>query len=227
MALDVEGVVDGGVNGKEALGRSRSLEADPRSFPSACGLVRILGSIVEAATGHMSIGHADLSERSSIGPELVSHDRRGCKALLPEEAAHQLQSSAFVAPVLHKDFQHLALGVDRPPEIVRLASNFHEDLVQVPAPLLYPAHSLRPPLTDLICEVRPEAIYPKTDAFVTNIYAPLVQKVLYVSQRKRKSDIHQHAKLDDLGRCFEVAERVLAHLPRLAGLPCQLKTRFR
>lgn len=60
MTLDVEGVVNGGVNGKEALGGSRSLEADPRSFPSARWLVGILGSIGEAAAGDMTVNSSDI-----------------------------------------------------------------------------------------------------------------------------------------------------------------------
>ncbi len=95
--------------------------------------------------------------------------------------------------------------------------------VQVPAPLVHSAHRLGSPLTDLICEIAAEAINPETDAFVTNIYTTFVKQVLYVSKGKRKSDIHQHAKLDDLGRGLEVPERVLGHFSRLTALPGRLK----
>jgi hypothetical protein len=67
------------------------------------------------------------------------------------------------------------------PEIVRLPTNLHEDLAQVPGPLLDPTHRLGPPLTDLICEVCHKAIYLKTDAFVADIYASLVQEVFDIS----------------------------------------------
>jgi hypothetical protein len=83
------------------------------------------------------------------------------------------------------------------PEVVHLAANLHEDFVQVPAPLLDPAHSLGPPLTDLIRKIASEAIHPETDAFMANIYASLVQKVVDIPKRQRKSDIHKYAKLDD------------------------------
>ncbi len=49
MALEIECVVDGGVSREEALGRSRSLETDPRSFASAGRLVRIFGAIIQPA----------------------------------------------------------------------------------------------------------------------------------------------------------------------------------
>lgn len=62
---------------------------------------------------------------------------------------------------------------------------------------------------------------------MTDVYTALVQKVFDIAERKRKSDIHQHAKLDDLGRSLEVPERAFADFPRLPALPGRLKTRFR
>ncbi|WP_035541919.1 hypothetical protein [Hyphomonas oceanitis] len=50
---------------------------------------------------------------------------------------------------------------------------------------------------------------------MTDINAALVEQVLYVAKRERESDIHHHAKLDDLGRGFKVAKRVLSHFPKL------------
>ncbi|MEZ5986109.1 MAG: hypothetical protein R3B94_09175 [Hyphomonas sp.] len=39
----------------------------------------------------------------------------------------------------------------------------------------------------------------------------LVKQVFDNSQRQWKPNIHYHRKLDDLGRRFEIAKRVLAH----------------
>jgi hypothetical protein len=58
---------------------------------------------------------------------------------------------------------------------------------------------------------------------VADIDAALVENVFHISKRKREPDIYQHAKLDDFGRDFEVANRVLAHLQRLNAPPCRLK----
>lgn len=71
--------------------------------------------------------------------------------------------------------EHLPpLVINRAPKVVRFPADFHKYFVEVPAPLLDPAHCIGPPLTDLICEVCPDAIDPETDAFVTNINAPFV-----------------------------------------------------
>ena len=59
---------------------------------------------------------------------------------------------------------------------------------------------------------------------MADIDAALVQQVFDVSKREWKSDVHQHAQLDDLGRGFEVPERVLGHFLRLNTRIGHLKT---
>ncbi len=66
-------------------------------------------------------------------------------------------------------------------------------------------------------------IHPEPDAFVANVDAALVKKVFNIPKRERKSDIHQYGELDDFGRCFEVAERILGHFPRLIARIAYLK----
>lgn len=89
--------------------------------------------------------------------------------------------------------------IDSAPEVVRLAANLHENLVQMPAPLLDPAHRLGSPLTDLVGEIASEPVDPEPNTFVADVDTSLVQKVFNISKRKRKSDVHQYAKLDNLG----------------------------
>jgi len=60
---------------------------------------------------------------------------------------------------------------------------------------------------------------------MADVDASLVQKVFDIAKRERKSYIHKHAKLNDLRRGFEIAERVLGHLPRPTALPGRLKPR--
>tara|TARA_R110002051_G_scaffold273597_1_gene334235 strand:+ start:14739 stop:14990 length:252 start_codon:yes stop_codon:yes gene_type:complete len=50
-----------------------------------------------------------------------------------------------------------------------------------------------------------------------------VKQVLYIPKRERKSDIHQHAKLDDLGCGFEEAKRILSRFLRLNAWICCLE----
>lgn len=68
------------------------------------------------------------------------------------------------------------------PKGMRLASNFHEDLIQVPTPLVDPAHRLRPPLTDLVCEICAEMADSVTNPFMTNIDPAFVKQVFDITQ---------------------------------------------
>lgn len=93
----------------------------------------------------------------------------------------------------------------------------------LPLPLWATPHRFRPTLPDLLRKVGAETIAPEADAFVANIDPTFVKQVFHISQRQRKSDVHHHTKLDDLGRGFEIAERILGHFPRLNALTDRLK----
>lgn len=82
---------------------------------------------------------------------------------------------------------------------VRFAAYLHELLVQTPTPLRHLPHRLRSPFMDLTGEVVSKPIDPEADAFMAFINATLVESVFDISQSQRKSDVHQHGKLDDLG----------------------------
>lgn len=58
---------------------------------------------------------------------------------------------------------------------------------------------------------------------MTDIDSTLMKKVFDVAQRLRKSNVDHRAKLDDLGRCFEIAERRFGHFLRLRLWNCLLK----
>src|SRR5271166_6871313 len=67
MALDVEGVVDGGVRGKKFLGRPRALEPLHLAFPPPRRLMRILSSIVLPSPALMPAFDPKLSSRGAVG----------------------------------------------------------------------------------------------------------------------------------------------------------------
>lgn len=109
-----------------------------------------------------------------IGWALVSHHDYGVSRAF-YGFSEEFQRGGLVALFCDVGFEHLPFVVYRSAKAVRLAPNLDEDLVQMPAPLFDSPHILGPPLTDLICEVCPEAINPEPNAFVANIYAALVQ----------------------------------------------------
>lgn len=158
---------------------------------------------------------ADLFHSSTVRAELVGYDNFWGPIAL-HRFSQEFQGRSLVPGLRDVSFEDLAFMVDRAPEVVRLASNLHEHFVQVPAPLRHLAHSLGSPFPDRSRKMGPEPLDPEPHTFMTNINATLMEQVLDVPQRQRKSNIHHDRKLDDLGRCLEVAKGILSHFPRLS-----------
>jgi hypothetical protein len=122
--------------------------------------------------------------------------------------SQEFQCGSLVASLRDEGLQNFALMIDRTPKIVSLTTDLHKHLVQVPLPLRRLPHSFRSAFADLVREVSTEPIDPVPDRFMANVDPALVKQVFDIAQGQRKSDIHHDRKLDDLGRGFEVAERV-------------------
>ena len=139
---------------------------------------------------------------------------------LPEE----FQCGLAVSALGNIAFQHFALMIYRPPQVVDLAVDLHEDLIQMSLPIRVTAHSLSSAPADFGGEKRAEPVPPKPDRLVADIYPAFVQKVLDVSKRKWKPNIHHDRQSDNLTRCFEIAERVgFAHRQMLRSTDNRLK----
>jgi hypothetical protein len=111
----------------------------------------------------------------------------------PEEFQRRL----LIACLGEIAFQHLALMIDGPPEIMPLAVVFHEDLVEMSFPLAG-FHLSDPTLSDLPGEHRAEPVPPETDGLVAHIDTAPVRQVLDVPQGQWKADVEHHREADDL-----------------------------
>ncbi len=96
------------------------------------------------AAGIRCFGQFELAKRSPIGRVLICDPLVRSHALLLQELAHELTSSLRVALGLEEHIQHLAFGIDGPPEIHLLASNADRHLVEVPSSMWFRASSLQP-----------------------------------------------------------------------------------
>ena len=72
-------------------------------------------------------------------------------------------------------------------------------------------------------EVSAKPVDQEPDAFVADIDAALMEQVFYISERERKSDVHQDGQLDDLGRSLKVPEWIFRHELRLSAPAPRLK----
>ena len=132
MTLDVERVVNGGVNGQEALGRSGRFEPLHLTLAPSCRLMRILGPIVLAQAPLVASRQADFGLCGAVRAKLVGHQHIGCEALFLEQLAHQFHGCSLVAPSLHKQVENLAFVVNRALQPKLPARNHHGHLVEMP-----------------------------------------------------------------------------------------------
>jgi hypothetical protein len=116
MALDVECVVGGGVNGQETLGGSGRFETLHLALASSCRLMRILSPIVPAQTLVVASRQSDFGLCRTVRPQLVGHQHIGREALFLEQLAHQFHRCSLVAPSLHEQVENLAFVINRAPE---------------------------------------------------------------------------------------------------------------
>ena len=72
--------------------------------------------------------------------------------------------------------------IDRSPQVMTFPVDFHENLVEMPAPSAR-AHALDAPLADLPGEHRSEPISPEAHRFVADIDVAMVEQIFYIPQR--------------------------------------------
>jgi hypothetical protein len=97
MALDVECVVDGGVNGQETLGGSGRFETLHLALAPSCRLMRILGPVVCAQALVMTSRQSNFGLRRGVRAQFIRYQHLGCKALFLEQLAHQFHGCGLVA----------------------------------------------------------------------------------------------------------------------------------
>ena len=80
-------------------------------------------------------------------------------------------------------FQYLAFVDHSPPQVVRLAVDLHENLVEMPPPVRKRSHPTDSVSADLCREHRAKSVSPEPNRFMTSLDAALMQKVFNVPQR--------------------------------------------
>ena len=173
IALDVESVLDGGVNGQEPLRGTWRFEALHLALASSHRQMRVLGPIVFAQALFMASAQSHFRFCRRIRAQLVSDQHLRREALFLElQLAHQFHRCSLVAPTLHKQIENLAFVVDRAPQPELPAANNHGHLVEMP-PGAWPRAST----AKLPGEYRPELQDPSPHRFVGAIQPTLSQQV--------------------------------------------------
>jgi len=103
--------------------------------------------------------------------------------MTPQRLLEEPQGRRFVPLLGDVAFQDLALMIDSTPQIVRLAIDLYEDLINVPAPVREAFHSAYPLALDIRCEHRPKPVPPQSHRLMTNVDATFEEQVFNISQR--------------------------------------------
>ena len=150
------------------------------------------------------LGH-HFAVRNSVAAQSVGDEA----PRLELEAGQQPFEEAFggcgVAAALHQDVEHDAALVHRAPEVMPLAVDAQEDLIEVPSVARF-----RSPLTELAGKVGAEPEAPLPDALVRNADPTLGQDQLDLTQAQAEDMVEPDGVADDRSR------------EAVAGVPGQL-----
>ena len=216
-------VHDGGVDRGEFLQTSHAPEPLHRPFPSSERKVGILRPVVQMPARPLPSARAQIPQRGPVGRQLVCHNLLR-PAMPPHGFPEEFQRRLLVTGLCHKAFQHFALVIHRPPQIMPLAVDLHENLIKVPSPAARP-HTRNPALADLSSKHRAKAPPPVPNRLMSDIDATLMEQVFDVPQREWKPDVHHHRKADDLRARLEVAKRAaFSHAQTLRATSWSSKT---
>ena len=90
--------------------------------------------------------------------------------------------------------------IDCAPQVVRLANDLYDHLIDVLAALSEASHPVDPLPLDIRSKHRAEPVLSEPHCFVADIESFFRKKIFDITQAQRKADVHHHHKPNDLGR---------------------------
>ena len=107
MALEIEGVVDGGVHAEKTLCGARRFEPLHFVLSSPHHLMRVFSAIIFAPPLLVWAGQPQAPERGGVGAQLIGDQQFRREALFLEQFTHQPQRRPSVAPTLNQHVEEL------------------------------------------------------------------------------------------------------------------------
>jgi hypothetical protein len=139
--------------------------------------VRVLGFVVEVAAGPVLHFGQQFALGHTVAAQAIGHEAPRLVLQASEQAFEEPLRSTDIATILDQDVEHDAVLVHRAPEIVQLAIDLQEYLIQVPG-----VAWLGPTSAKLPGKVGAEGEAPRPNALVSDGDTPLGQDQLDVSE---------------------------------------------
>src|SRR6476659_6122816 len=136
----------------------------------------------------------ELAVRHLVAGELVSDDHPGHLPQALEQSAEELLCGPRVSARLDQNVEHVAVLVDRAPQVPLCAVDLDEHLIQVP-------FVAQPPTTtaQLVRVLLPEPVAPGPDRLIGHVDTTFEHPLLHVAEAQREPVLQPDAMADDLG----------------------------
>ena len=129
--------------------------------------MRVLSAIVLPVTGFLLVAVSDFTRRRAIRSQSIRLNFMS-RAMQLQRFLEELQCGFPVARLRHEALGHCALVVDGSPQIMLLAVDLHENLVEVPPPIARP-RPRNATFPEFRGEYRPEPVLPESCRFVADV----------------------------------------------------------
>ena len=195
MSPNGEQVAHNVVDREEPLGLCRRFETPHVALASARRLVGDYGPVVGVAGRVVDHGRHDHAVRGTVAPEAIGDQAAGDTAAPLEQLAKEPRGGVAIPVRLEQDVNDLAVLVDGPPEVLTLATNGHEELVEMPRVADRPGPMPEPP-----GEREAEGLAPVPNGFVRDADAAVREEVFDVAEAQGEAVVEPDGVADDGGR---------------------------
>ena len=195
VATDAEEILNDSVNGEEALRLTRRLEPPHLALPLPGRLVGDLRAVVGVLTRVVDDRRHGGPNSGAIASQFVRHQPVGFTPLSLQQPAKEAFGCTPIPPGLDEDVEHVAILVDRSPEILPPALNRDEELVQVPRIAEATFSPLEPASV-----FGAELPTPLADRLIGDGDSAFRQEVLDVPEAQAEAVVEPDGVANDLGR---------------------------
>ncbi len=184
--------------GVEALGVAGRREPSHGPLPVPGGLMGVFRPVVEPSVLPMLHTWHDLLLCSGVAAQFIGNEHPWNILTASQKFAKELRGGGFVAATLDQNVENISLLIDRAPQIVRVAVDREEHLVEMPR-----VARARTTTAQLIGKLLAKLQAPLPYGFVRHLHAACCQQFLDIPKTERESKIEPDGVANNFSRKAE------------------------